>query len=236
MVLGLALLCVQPIAGTADEAREDRAGNARGAGDESDVPPALDKPVANADAVRARLDDFITKLATFSADFEQTLYDENSEPLQSSSGNLRIKRPGKFFWRYEKPDRQDIVADGKVLWLYDHELEQVTVSPVDERLSGTPLVLLTGGTPLGEQFEIEALGASEGIDWLELTPRETGSDFEQVYIGLDEQGVIAMELQDSFGQATQIRFSNAQSNRAIDDDVFAFTPPDGVDVIGDMPR
>lgn len=222
VLLLVALLCANLVADAAS--------------DDPGEPPLVDQPVADADAVLARLDDFTRQLETFTADFEQTLYDESSEPLQSSSGRLQIKRPGKFFWRYEKPDRQDIVTDGNTLWLYDHELEQVTVSPVDERLSGTPLVLLTGGAPLGEEFDIEALGASEGIDWLQLTPRETDSDFEQVYLGLGAGGVVAMELQDSFGQATQIRFSNVQSNQPIDDAVFAFTPPDGVDVIGEVPR
>ena len=188
---------------------------------------------ASADALLQRLSDFTSDLSTLSASFEQALYDENDEPLQQSSGNVQIKRPGKFFWRYEEPDRQDIVTDGQTLWLYDHELEQVTVSPVDERISGTPLVLLTGGTPLDEQFTIEPLGGAEGIDWLELTPREDGSDFESVFIGLDDDGIAAMELQDSFGQATQIRFSNVATNQSIDDTTFQFEPPDGVDVIGE---
>lgn len=193
-------------------------------------------PVADAEAVLARLDKVTTRLTTFSADFEQTLYDEDSTPLQSSSGSLQIKRPGRFFWRYTEPDRQDIVADGETLWLYDHELEQVTVSPVDERLSGTPLALLTGTKPLTEEFQIKPLGASEGIDWLELTPRDAGSDFETVYLGLDASGIAAMELQDNFGQVTQIRFTDSQSNTPIDDAVFDFEPPAGVDVIGESPR
>lgn len=208
------------------------------AADEAAGPPAAEPPADDAGQadVLARLNAFTTQLSTFSADFTQTLYDDDSEPLQSSSGSLQIKRPGRFYWRYELPDRQDIVADGTTLWFYDHELEQVTVSPVDERLAGTPLALLTGTTPLAEQFAIQVLGAAEGVDWLQLTPRETGSDFEVVYLGLDAAGIVAMELEDSFGQVTQIRFSDVQSNQPISDEVFDFTAPDGVDVIGDVPR
>ena len=185
------------------------------------------------DEAIAQLEAFTRSIETFSASFQQTLYDENSEPLQTSKGTVVLKRPGRFVWTYTEPAAQEIVADGTRIWLYDQELEQVTVNAIDERLAGTPLVLLMGDAPLTEAFEVESLGEEQGVQWLELTPRSESSDFETVFIGLADGGLSAMELRDNFGQATQIRFADFESGIKIDDSLFEFHVPDGVDVIGD---
>lgn len=181
---------------------------------------------------RAQLDAFISETRSFVADFEQTLYDADSAPLQVSSGTIQLKRPGRFVWQYETPNRQRLVSDGDKLWLFDEELEQVTVSALEDRVSGTPLVVLMGTRPVDEEFVVNVLGAENGISWFELIPKAETADFESLYVGLDDTGLAAMELRDNFGQATQIVLSNLQADVAIDDDVFVFTVPDGVDVIG----
>ncbi|MFK7855220.1 MAG: outer membrane lipoprotein chaperone LolA [Granulosicoccus sp.] len=179
-----------------------------------------------------QLDSFIKDVETFQADFEQTLYDVDSEPLQTSVGSIKLKRPGQFVWSYTQPDDQQIVADGERIWMYDKDLEQVTVNAIDSRVEGTPLVLLMRSAPLDETFDIKALGEADGINWVELTPKKQTSDFELIFIGLNESGLAAMELRDNFGQATQIRFSNFEAGIALDDSLFEFVIPDGVDVIG----
>lgn len=179
-----------------------------------------------------QLDSFIKDVETFQADFEQTLYDADSEPLQTSKGSIKLKRPGQFVWSYTQPDDQQIVADGERIWMYDKDLEQVTVNTIDDRIEGTPLVLLMRSAPLDETFDIKALGEADGISWVELTPKKQTSDFELVFIGLNEAGLAAMELRDNFGQATQIRFSNFEAGIALEDSLFEFVVPDGVDVIG----
>ncbi len=187
---------------------------------------------AIANTERAQLDSFINETRSFSADFEQTLYDADSTPLQVSSGTIQLKRPGRFVWQYEQPNRQRLLSDGDKLWLFDEELEQVTVSALEDRVSGTPLVVLMGTRPLDEEFVVNMLGASDGINWFELIPKAETADFQSLYVGLDDAGLAAMELRDNFGQATQIVFSNLTADIAIDDDVFVFVVPDGVDVIG----
>ncbi|MEE9320732.1 MAG: outer membrane lipoprotein chaperone LolA [Granulosicoccus sp.] len=187
---------------------------------------------AAADDSLERLQAFTASIDTFTADFEQTLYDEDSTPLQVSKGTVKLKRPGRFIWNYTEPESQQIIADGEQIWLYDIGLEQVTVNAIDERLSGSPLVLLMGSAPLEEAFDILPLGESDSIDWLELTPQSTNSDFEKVFIGLTGTELAAMELRDNFGQATQIKFTNFKAGIEIEDAVFEFEPPEGVDVIG----
>lgn len=179
-----------------------------------------------------QLNQFIDSLSTFKADFEQTLYAEDSTPLQVSKGNLTIKKPGRFIWNYLEPQQQQIIADGEKIWMYDIELEQVTVNDISERTAGSPLAVLVGEAEITEEFEIAELGLSEGINWLELKPRSANADFELVFLGLGAEGLAVMELRDNFGQATQILFSNKQSGLPLSDDLFEFTPPEGVDVIG----
>ena len=179
-----------------------------------------------------RLRSFVTDVTSFSADFEQTLYSAGGEVAQTNSGNAFLKRPGKLIWRYQGDDAQEIISDGNNIWMYDKELQQVTVNPLDERVNGTPMVVLLGTGDLEEQFELSALGQSEGIDRVKLVPLEAGADFESLFIGLIDESLAAMELRDGFGQATQIRFSNFKPNIKISDEDFQFIPPAGVDVIG----
>ena len=188
--------------------------------------------LATAGEALTQLDDFVNSIDTFQANFEQTVYDVDEQPVQSSSGSIKLKRPGRFIWSYSEPESQEIVADGELIWLYDKELEQVTVNAIDERVAGTPLVLLMRSAPLDESFEIEELGEAEGVNWLQLTPIAETSDFEHVFIGLDAAGLVAMELRDNFGQATQIRFSEFEAGVPLTDEQFEFVVPDGVDVIG----
>ena len=179
-----------------------------------------------------RLEQFVTQTSSFVAVFEQTLYDADSSPLQVSTGTIQLKRPGRFAWVYETPNKQRIVSDGNKLWLYDEDLEQVTVSPLADKVDASPLVILMGTKPLEEEFTVKSLGISEGVDWFELIPKIESADFESLFVGLNEVGLFSMELRDNFGQATQIIFTDMQPGVAIEDSVFEFNVPDGVDVIG----
>lgn len=185
-----------------------------------------------ADDGLAALRGFIADLETFEADFEQTLYSGDDEVVRVSTGSIKVKRPGRFVWQYAEPEPQVIVADGERIWLYDVDLEQVTVNAIDDRVAGTPLQLLMRSGDLDKSFEMTSLGMADGVNWTELKPVEESSDFELVFIGLNEQGLAAMELRDNFGQATQIIFSNFEAGLVLDDSLFVFEVPEGVDVIG----
>jgi len=205
------------------------------ADDSSDAaPPEPDPAAASASEAEAieRLTAFTTGLESFRARFEQTLYGADSEALQSSTGTVVLKRPGRFVWDYAEPAAQRIVADGERIWLYDRELDQVTVNPIDERVAGTPFTLLTGSAPLGEAYEVTVLGESEGIEWFELVPKTASGDFEMLFVGLEGAALAALELRDAFGQATQILFADFEANVEVEDETFVFDVPDGVDVIG----
>jgi outer membrane lipoprotein carrier protein len=128
-----------------------------------------------------------------------------------------------------------IVADGQRLWLYDKELEQVTVRKLDQALSATPLALLSGAAPLEDAFTINDAGKQDGLHWYELRPKQQQSEFELVRIAFRGDALSSIELEDAFNQRTRLNFAALQRNIPIDAELLQFTPPPGVDVVGDVP-
>ena len=180
-----------------------------------------------------RLDDFFANVKTLQADFHQTLIDDKGNTVKEANGVLVMQRPGKFRWDYLQPYKQLIVADGKKIWVYDSELEQVTVKPMDAALGSTPALLLSGTKPLQENFIITELGPSDGLEWVELSPKVPDSSFERVRLAFDKTNLQRMELVDNFGQLTWLEFKKLERNVHPDPKLFVFSPPVGVDIIGD---
>lgn len=179
------------------------------------------------------LEKFLSGLQTLSGKFEQNLYDENGSLLEKSRGRMYIQRPNKFRWIYQKPYYQLIVADGKKVWIYDKDLEQVTVKTLDKTLGKTPAFLLSRHRKVETDFVVNQLPSKEkGITRLELIPKkETKTQFETMRINLRDNTLVSFEFMDSLGQTTRINFTRLKRNRRIRDRVFRFTPPAGVDII-----
>ena len=190
---------------------------------------------ASAGEAMDRLQRFTDSLRSFQAGFVQTRYDEEGKPIRESQGVAWLQRPGLFRWAYRKPYEQTIVADGERLWIHDADLEQVTVKKMERALATAPIMLLSGGEPLSDQFEMRDLGEREGLMWVELRPKVRDTDFRRIFLGLNEDTLKVMELRDRFDQATQIRFHHVEMNPEIDPARFTFEPPEGVDVIGEVP-
>lgn len=194
-------------------------------------------PLAQADSLD-RLRNFLEGTKTLRADFSQTVMAKSGRKPQLSSGSMAVSRPHKFRWQIEKPYPQLIVGDGEKVWLYDPELKQVTVRKQGAALAGSPAALLAGEglLALEKHFSLRDVGEKEGLEWLEATPKSTESGFELVRIGFASSAageLRAMELTDSFGQTTSLVFSRFERNPALSASSFRFTPPAGVDVLGD---
>lgn len=182
------------------------------------------------------IDDYFSTLDNFKADFSQTVVDSSGEQIQDSSGQVWIKRPGQFRWAYQSPYSQLIVADGKQLWTYDADLEQATVTTIDETLSSTPAMLLSGFRPLSEVMSWVKDPDNDGYRWYRMTPKEDDAAVEHVRIGFDKQGGLALiEVQDDFGNHTRIRFSNIDRDSKLDASLFGLDLPAGTDIIGAEP-
>ena len=187
---------------------------------------------AFAQSAEQRLNDALGSLDNLTADFKQTVLDDDKRIVQQSSGKVAIQRPGKFSWIYTTPYEQQIIADGKELWVYDVDLDQVTVKPMSTGLASAPIMILMRKEKLGAEFNISEVGQRKFLYWVELEPRSQDMEYTNVYIGLEDGVVKAMELRDKFGQSTQIVFENLRLNVVHNPKTFKFVPPEGVDVFG----
>ena len=187
---------------------------------------------AFAQSAEKRLDDALASLDNLTADFKQTVLDDDKKIVQQSSGKVAIQRPGKFSWIYTTPYEQQIIADGKELWIYDVDLDQVTVKPMTAGLASAPIMILMRNSKLGSEFNISEVGQRKFLYWVELEPKSQDMDYNKVYIGIEDGVVKAMELRDKFGQSTQIVFENLRLNVVHNPKTFKFVPPEGVDVFG----
>ena len=188
--------------------------------------------LAYADAID-RLHRFLESTRTLRADFTQMVVGKSGRQPQTSSGVMMFSRPGKFRWQIEKPYSQLLVGDGEKVWIHDPDLRQVTVKPAGAALGGTPAALLAGDTVIEKDFTLREAGERDGLDWVEATPRAQDSGFDRVRIGFAGSELRAMELLDSLGQSTSLRFAHVERNPRLAPSLFRFTPPANADVIGE---
>ena len=178
------------------------------------------------------LDSFLVEVDTFTAAFEQELTSSDGQLLDTAQGTLSLKRPNRFLWRYESPIEQLVVADGEQLWMYDIELAQATVAPLDSDNPSSPAMLLSGEEAVRDGFDVVEDFASDGADWIRLSPKPGGTDFRSVLIGFIDGLPVQLELVDGLDQVTSITFSGIAVNADLSDSAFEFEPPPDVDVIG----
>ena len=181
----------------------------------------------------ASLDRFLAETRTVRAEFSQELLDSAGNLIEAASGTFSLKRPDRFLWSYSEPFEQQVVADARNLWIYDVELDQVTVGPLEGAITSSPAMLLSGDGEVRDEFEIVEDAQDGDIVWISLTPREQGADFRSVQVGLEAGELFALVLVDALGQVTSIQFRNMAVNLDVEDEFFNFVPPSGADVIGE---
>lgn len=192
---------------------------------------------AQAASPRTPLDRFLAGLETLRIDFTQRLTDAHGRELQSSTGSMVVVRPGRFRWEI-RPEgssadaTQLLVADGRNLWFYDHDLEQVTVKPAAAALTATPAMLLSGGADWRLAFEVDSGGRSDGLDWVIVTPKRAEAEFREARLGFAGDRLVRMRLVDRLGQTASLEFARGVRNARVAPGEVSFTPPPGVDVIG----
>lgn len=186
-----------------------------------------------ADTARARLDAFAKGISSISADFSQQVFDPNGGVSRGSSGTLALKAPRQFRWDVTAPYKQLIVADGEKVWVYDPDLEQVTVHAQGTEEAHSPLTVLTDLPQLDRDFTASEQGSRDGLAWLRLKSKDKEPQFAYCDLGFDASGLVRMDFEDALGNRTRISFSHWQRNPKLPDSTFRFVPPKGVDVIGD---
>jgi chaperone LolA len=185
-------------------------------------------------AATDKLKTFMAATHSAQANFTQEVKDKNGKRLQSATGTMQFERPGRFRWVYQKPYEQIIVGDGKRFWLYDVDLNQVTVKKLDAALGGSPAALLSGNNEIERGFSLKDINERDGLEWLQATPKSNESNFEKILLAFNNASeLVIMELHDTFGHRTVLRFSELKNNPSLSPQLFKFTPPKGADVLGE---
>ncbi|MGZ5130809.1 MAG: outer membrane lipoprotein chaperone LolA [Caldimonas sp.] len=176
------------------------------------------------------LREFVRDVKSGHAQFTQTVTAPDGAKKKSSSGSFEFARPNRFRFAYAKPFEQTIVADGEKVWIYDRDLNQVSSRRITQALGATPAALLAGGS-LDKDFELANAAPRDGLEWAEAKPKAKDGAFQSVRVGFRGKDLAALEIVDSFGQKSLLRFDAFASNAAIPAETFRFTPPAGADVI-----
>ncbi len=191
-------------------------------------------PLAAHAAATDRLKSFIAATSSAQANFTQEVQDKNGKRIQSSSGTMQFQRPGKFRWEYRKPYEQLIVGDGRKFWMYDIDLEQVTVKKLDAALGSSPAALLSGSNEIERDFALKNIESRDGLEWLQALPKSNESSFNKILMAFNARSeLVVMELHDAFGHHTVLRFTELKRNPSLSQERFRFVPPKGADVLGE---
>jgi outer membrane lipoprotein carrier protein len=187
---------------------------------------------AQADGVSS-LKKFYDETHAVKADFHQIVTDKQGQKIQEVYGEMQLKRPNKFRWDYHKPFEQQIISDGKQVWLYDTELAQVSVRELSKALGSSPAALLAGDDSLDKNFKLVNAYRKDGLDWVSTNPKDSDTGFNKISLAFTNDVLIEMDMIDSFGHQTKILFNHVVHNPVIDPKTFLFQPPKGVDVVGE---
>lgn len=187
-------------------------------------------PAANADAAES-LRAFVRDVKSGRSAFTQTVTSPDGARQKVSSGQFSFARPDRFRFEYTKPYPQTIVGDGQKVWMYDPDLAQVTVRPLGQALGNTPAALLTGSS-IEKTFELKNQPDRDGLEWVRATPREAGGTVQWLQAGFRGRALVAVEIADSFGQRSLLRFEQMATEVTLPPEIFRFTPPPGADVSG----
>ncbi|MBC7502633.1 MAG: outer membrane lipoprotein chaperone LolA [Herminiimonas sp.] len=189
--------------------------------------------IANASAL-AQFKSFVGGTKAAKGEFSQRLVKSDTSGSakisNASTGTFQFARPGKFIWIYQKPYEQLLQADGEKLYIYDKDLNQVTIKKLGNALGSSPAAILFGSNDLEKNFTLKEAGTKDGMEWLEATPKAKDTTFEHIGIGLRDGVPQAMELRDSFGQVSLLAFKNFERNPVMASDQFKFVVPKGADV------
>lgn len=179
------------------------------------------------------LRDFFNNTNTMRAQFIQVVNDKQGRKEQEVEGTMQLQRPNKFRWDYKEPYEQQIVSDGKQVFLFDTELQQVTIRELSKTLGSSPAAMLAGGEDVEKSFTLKNATRKDGLTWVLALPKDKESGFDRVLLGFKADKLRKMELYDSFNHITHITFNEVERNPVLQDSTFLFTPPKGVDVVGE---
>lgn len=197
----------------------------------------LFQAVTYANTEATELTALLTKINAMQADFTQIITDKNAKQIQQSSGRMSMQRPGKFRWEVKRPNSQLVVTNGSKVWIYDPDLEQVTIRMLTKEVGESPAMLLTNpNLTLEKDYRVENTTSGKDLRWFALTPKSQNSMFAKIKLGFNGNQIREMELQDHIGHTTSIAYYNIRVNPSLAANLFSFKPPKNIDVIDETRR
>lgn len=191
---------------------------------------------AYADTAAVSLSQLLSNIQTLRADFTQTITDKNAKEIQHSVGQMSLQRPGKFRWDVKKPVAQLVVTNGSRLWIYDPDLEQVSIRSLTKEVGESPAMLLSHtNVALDKDYNVQVMKDAK-VQWFVLQPKSQNSLFAQIRFGFVNKQIREMILQDHLGHTTAVEFYNIKMNSTLSASLFSFKPPAHVDVIDETKR
>ncbi len=190
-----------------------------------------------ADTASAELLGLLNNVRNMQGEFIQTISNNKGKTVNQTRGLMALQRPGKFRWDTRQPNKQLIVTNGRKVWIYDPDLDQVTVRYLTKEAGETPALLLSNtNSTLEKDFRVEVVNTNSSLRWFLLTPKDRGSMFEAIRLGFENQQIKQMQLQDHLGHITHIQFNRVVMNTGLSPALFTFKPPANVDVIDETKR
>lgn len=191
---------------------------------------SADETMSSAEA-RSVVTDYINAVTSYSAKFSQTLRDETGQVIEQESGEFWLRRPGRFRWHYTDPSTRQIVASLDTVWLYDADLDQVTIRPLAGELEQTPAALLVGEVSALDDYLVSGVRLKDDVNLITLEPLTPRGDFDSISLGFQGPRLVRLELNDRFGQQTVINFSAIKVNPPLNETMFEFAVPSGADIL-----
>lgn len=187
-----------------------------------------------ADSNEPRLQRYLENYKSLTGQFTQMISSEKSQHIQSSAGEFWIQKPNRFRWHYSTPYVQKIISNGEKLWIYDEDLEQVTIKEASESIESSPLAVIVGATSLDTAFDVTPVDGLDNLQWLRLIPKAESNSFEFIEVGFKNGLLSKMRLKDNFGQTTHLTFTDVMVDTSIDTNRFEFAVPEGADVFNEI--
>jgi outer membrane lipoprotein carrier protein len=197
------------------------------------LPAQANEPASplSADEARSIVREFVESTGSYHANFAQVLQSAAGEVLEEEAGELWLQRPGQFRWQYTTPWERQIVANRAEIWLYDAELDQVTLRSAEGALLESPAALLVGDASALDDYNFSGILAADGTTLVNLEPLTSHGDFQLIGLRFSQGKLLSLELHDRYGQLTVIRFSDIVINPVLNQALFQFELPAGADVI-----
>lgn len=186
---------------------------------------------AHAQNAREQLRAFVEQVQVASGDFSQYTVGPQGQTKPAQRGKFLFMRPGRFKWDVLKPYEQQIVSNGKEIFQFDPDLNQVTVRKVDQAIGASPAAILFGSGSLEQSFEVMPLPDKDMLVWLRAKPKQADAGFVHVDLGFRDGIPHRIILLDAFGQTTHVELSALIRNPGLSTSNFDFIPPKGADVV-----